>query len=58
MAMLTAISSLPDGSTQRLLLLEGVIDDVDDNKRDENFPSPVSYTNLNWELSQDGPDHE
>ena len=33
-------------------------DEVEDNTRDENYPSPISSTNLDWELSQDGLDDE
>lgn len=33
-------------------------DEVEDNTRDDNYPSPVSSTNLDWELSQDGSDDE
>jgi len=58
MGILTAISSPLDRSIQTLLPPEGDIDNLDDNNQDENFLSPVSSTNLSWEMSQDGSDHE
>ena len=58
MAILTAISSPPDRSIQTLLPPEGNIDDLDDNNRDGNFPSPVSSTKIDWEMSEDGSNHE
>ena len=46
------------GSPDRVSPAECLYDQVDENNGDENYPSPVSFTNLDWEFSQEGSDQD
>ena len=52
------ISAPAGGSTDSESPAECLNNEVDDSNGDENYPSPVSSTNLDWEFSQDGSDEE
>ena len=52
------MSAPAGGSPDRVSPPECLNDEVDDSNGDDNYPSPVSSTNLDWECSQDGSDQE